>query len=656
MRIARIEIENFLAFEGMVDIPMPSTGAPDDVVVVHAPAGGGKSSLLVALRVALVGLADGETRTVGFPPRTLPPASFVLGSECGWPGLRNRAAAATDPDMACRIRIGLHIADRRLTVERAWTFAGSGYEEHLVVEERDLRSTGQDAERRLRTLFPPKLAPLVLTTGENAKALAASTVGSRRTLERVSGTGFLRRLGDAARALAEQRRKQAGQLLGPSDLKRRLSWATSEAGSAKAARSEAEAQLYHAREQLVELDGELKRLEAIAGFAGSAGERRYRLIDAENQLNREIRQRLAELPLIVNPELLAEAADQAARVVRSDAPTLRQVLGLMPDLLSRAAPQLDERTKATIIDDLKAEAEVREQVRPAPFASVDGGRLTTLSAELGMSSRDAGRRRRWISSAVRESKAMRAERVSDQTHIRETDGGSFSLFHGAVAEARIEVASCSKAVQEAEYRLEERQRLLDEARRRQAKLEDALLDVNRSRAVPDRQPDFEDLGDCLDEMVEGLTDIVRRRIRTALDAIDDASKGSLGSIRILLDADGALRFEDRLGRRITFAEMSFRDREAAGAVMLRALQIAFAADLPIVLDDALGCVAPPDRIFALGGFLSAALSQTILLARTKGVELVIAGLPPERLAGVVDLHRLRSAPETSRLKPDGARP
>jgi DNA sulfur modification protein DndD len=105
MKFLRIELENLFAYRGVQGLDVGMTTPDRNIVLVWGRNGMGKTSLLRAIQLLFLGAEDTRSRTIGFPPRTLPHRQFVLGDGANWSGIINRRARKIDPEAQARVRI-----------------------------------------------------------------------------------------------------------------------------------------------------------------------------------------------------------------------------------------------------------------------------------------------------------------------------------------------------------------------------------------------------------------------------------------------------------------------------------------------------------------------------------------------------------------------
>jgi DNA sulfur modification protein DndD len=162
MQFERLVIENLGVFRGQHSIDLSMTNEARPIILVGALNGGGKTTIIEVLQLALYG----KRAAFGWRGATAYPQYLQ--------NIRNNHAAVNEPTVA---EVSLRLIDgRRVRVRRQWSFTKASPKEYISVflngaEEPDL-ILSETWEEEIERLLPARLSELFFFDGERIEKLA----------------------------------------------------------------------------------------------------------------------------------------------------------------------------------------------------------------------------------------------------------------------------------------------------------------------------------------------------------------------------------------------------------------------------------------------------------------------------------------------------
>ncbi len=632
MRFTRIEIENVLAYSGLVPFDFPDKGDSRNIVLIWGRNGMGKTSFLRALKLLFLGVASEDVRRVGFPPRVLGERQFVVGDGASWSGLINRQAArrASRDGIAPSARVSATWtqADGRLvTIERRWIAKTGGYDENAVVYDNGERLAGAAALDRIGDLMPAEFVNYFFFDGEDIKSIAESEAMKQGEFDRLLRITFITELAnELGRLGAERRRRDMGE-----DLLRQYSMAEADLVKAKGEQMSAQ-QTIAGIEESLQLDGLLLQRLSVRRenlSTGASDAQRAELEARRTQLRVDLMDassRVAETvpptaPVVANMALVRSALAATQARVRSSSVAegryLERLAVRLPDWLAEDGP-LERSLAETLSNQLLARMRGElPQGSGGPFASLDALRAERLAAMLS----------RWAAAGDDVLRAQVGELGGLRRMQRELQDVEEALLQIEVgSQANLdqyrqvvrEIADIEERQRDRAVRKGQQLERLKDASVRIADLESrlAVLSESQERAARDRDEAsfIRRVEGALNELGESL----RHAVRVKLEKRLNARFGELVTMHPLVDHVTindvyTMSYFDAQGREIGRSSLSSGLKQLAATALLWALKDVSELEMPVVIDTPLGRIDRENQDNMLNVYYPHLAQQVIIL-------------------------------------------
>ena len=383
VELRRLALRNWRSFED-AELRLPATRQDRNLIVVDAPNGFGKSSVLEALALGLFGraavteLGIAQDTSAGRAERRRSYRATMEGT------LHRSERARTEG--VCAVTLDFSTLRGAVSVERRWYFEEDGTliedDEELLVrvgEERHLAQPpdGQDPgewnqQEVERLVMPTALAPFFLFDGERLERLADGQLSDRvrSALRRLLGLDELAGLIEDLLAYARDRDRAAGENVLEPDVEGEMGRLEAERRIEQAALDEVEHELGQLRARRSEAMAEL------SGYGGGSHADMRDVLERRHRLEQELRVAQRSLSAAVvedGPYLLA------GRALRSSVAAL---------LASNADYAALQSIDSSIVERLwRAFSDVEPPLDPA---TADSARVRLEAAALALSTEVEG--------------------------------------------------------------------------------------------------------------------------------------------------------------------------------------------------------------------------------------------------------------------------
>lgn len=620
-----------------------SPSANGSVALVIGRNGYGKTSLLNAVKLLFLGTDDKNQRRVGFPPRNLTRADYVMGIPRGWAGILNRHARERG-EQVCSVRIELGDAEgTNFIATRSWTFDGSPFKEDLRVQRKGEPEVAKEAaEERLSDLLPRELVPFFFFDGEEVQFLAEGSDNARtEAMERLLSLSFITGVETQLEDVVKEWRREAM----PHNIRVEITAEEAKLANAQATihalRQEGDEIGRMLAEQQDKAESLRRAMERMRAGGAVADNRRLEeeIKSVQSGLERDAADLAEELatdaPLLANPGLikaalppLAEVAEAKAKAASSVAETLTKVL---PQRLFAEPPQ----PRAPLSDDQRRFFEdklyrilesyaVKDEAPPPFLASLDLGRarelqhaflrwngaLATLRQDRARRLRDISTRRAQLERLKAEQREMQygsGERAEEYRRLEE----EFSAVSRIIGKQETELAHL-------EHRIEAK---LAEEKAIAARLSTLERNHNKASQASDRLRIAVNLRDTFQVYRQKNRSARRQQIEEAVNHhFQRLMSGHRMIDRIVIDDDFVMHFVDADGTEFGQLTVSHGMRQLAVTALLWALKEVSGRALPIIVDTPLARIDRDNQHNLLRHYYPHAAEQVIILATDSEVD------------------------------------
>ena len=625
MILEELTLHNFGVFGGRQTVRLAPPSEKKPIVLIGGLNGGGKTTLLEALQIALFGkLARSGGR----------------GSGSGSESLRRSINRGVDETEGAAIELQLAVYSEGVPhtyrIHRSWAVSKSGaVREHLEV----LRDGTLDAvlteswAEHVEEIMPLQVSPLFFFDGERVEELADPdrSAGVLTTaVQSLLGLDLVERLITDLRVL-EQRKKTSAR---SDEARRRIEVLERDARQKLEMQAAAKQRLAEAQNELDECSKKKRELDRT--FRADGGE----LFERRGQLEAQ-HERLRSRATDLENELRHIAAGSAP-------------LGLVPELLSSLAAQVDREETARTQSELIELLEVRDAETLERAARAGGSKKLLTALERSMArdrkARATAAAERPIHEMARDARARlhelrttllphvdeQVERLTSQLRgtRRELDDCERLLAgvpdEGSIASLLEERAKVAHELAAARAR---HQSLQEEYERASRDVERAEGQLRRAHASDvDQQMKFEDAHRLVhhSERVRGTMESFRKAVierhiaeisRLVLDSFRQLLRKEMLVTHLEIDpATFRMRLRNARGDEITPGELSAGERQLLAVSLLWGLARASGRPLPAVIDTPLGRLDSEHRSHLVERYFPYASHQVLLLSTDEEID------------------------------------
>ena len=633
MKFQRIEIEHVFAYDKLASIDLAGTTEDRNVVLIWGRNGMGKTSFLNALKLLFTGVEEPSSRTVGFPPRALPPRQYVIGDGMGWSGLINRVARRRAEREArpviARVQAVWEADGLKVTAERQWRYDGATYTESLSVFDGKERLVREAAEARLEDFLPKDFVGFFFFDGEDIKSLAENAERKQIDFDKLLRITFLKAAAEELNKHIRSRQRsmlQEGLFDELEEVEVQLTRTTSVAETTRNELTEIEEELVN---DTVELRRLATRRENLSSGASEAQRealetRRLRLNDEIGGVSEEISADLPPIiPMLANLNLVHQAlAAVEARLAAAGAAEVvlvRRVQAELPKWIEQGPVELDaveiEALSKTISDHLGTL--VADSEADGLFSELELGRADRLRASLlrwaTVGSDSRGIQVAHLSQALR--LKIELQQVNDA--LMEIEVGSQANLE-SYKETVTEIARLEEKIAERNQRkgvLEDKLSELADTERRLRERQRRLHKRREAATAEHRELRFYN---AVLRTVNEVTECLRHEMRGKIESLINQRFPLLISDhplidKITLDENYTLSFVDSNDRPIGRASLSSGMKQLAATSLLWAMKDAAGIEMPVVIDTPLARIDRANQSNLLRSYYPKLSHQVIVL-------------------------------------------
>lgn len=627
VELRRIALRNWRSFED-AELWLPPIGSDRNLIVVDAPNGFGKSSILEAFALGLFGrtaVTELEMSQEFGGGRAERRRSYRSTLE----GTLHRSARARDDGM-CAVTLDFRTADGPVSVERRWYFEENGAlieeDEELFVrlgEDRHLSDAPEGHDARIwnqqeieRRIMPAALAPFFLFDGERLERWVDGRLSDRvrSALRRLLGLDDLSGLADDLRAYARDRDRSCSERTPDARAVEELDRLETELQTELTALDEVEKTLAELRHRRSAVLAELSH-DAGGSHADLRNllERRHRLVDDLKSARRALTLAVVEDgPLLLVGSKAREALSEflASDIERADRRAIDPaVIERLWRAYSQIEPRLDGAAAGEVRDRLQAAAStLGGEADDTPLVDATAARAALARLMAAERRGDAG-----ILQAAHEVASVRAALTAlDDEEVDRRDA------EGRRARLQVDLAQLAEAIEASELARGGAMRQVQEltsritpmradAERRAVALRDAEPRLQRAaaaRALAARISDH--LGQLTQDEHGRFAEAVTKAYRSL------AHKADVGSVRI--GDDGTVTLFDGEDRDVTAFRRSAGESQIFAMALIAAVGSVVGDRLPLMVDTPLARLDTVHRRNLLR-MLGARQAQTILLTQ-----------------------------------------
>lgn len=634
MKFISIELENIFAYDRKVEVNLSGTSPERNVILIWGRNGMGKTSFLNSLKLLFLGADLPDMRTIGFPPRTLPPRQYVLGDDTSWSGVINRRAQhralTAGVPVTARVKAKWEMPGGGIiSAERQWVTTKTGYSEGLVLVDGEQRLTAEAAADRLEDFVPREFVRFFFFDSEDIKQLAETAERKQIDFDRLLRITFVQELASELRRLASERGRNA-----VSDELRENIRIQEEALTRARVTKEGAAQKISELDDLIAADvAELRRLNVRREnlSAGASDAQRAALEERQQQLKLDLARAEDEIveagpavaPILANLDLLeraleaiadrlsaAGAAEQVlARRIQQDLPLwIREApVDLSPDVAQTLASNLSERIGALVgatessgffrnLDAVRA-GEIHSHLQRWSFTGPDTHALH-VSRLINV------RRIRRELADIRE--ALMQLEVGSQANLEQ-----YRLVVGNIENIEGRLAELNQQKGLAEARRGDAEKAEQESAERlagfRAQEQEALKSGREAGFILKLSSTMDDLREAMRVSTRAkIVELINERFRSLV-----FEHGLIDKITI--DDTWTLTYLDAAGRGIGRASLSSGLKQLAATALLWAMKDTAGEDMPVVIDTPLGRIDRENQDQMLLNYYPRLSSQVIVL-------------------------------------------
>jgi DNA sulfur modification protein DndD len=630
----RIELTNLFTYRN-ADINLDRHDDKRNIVLIQGKNGFGKTSFINSIKLLFVGPNEDMCRSVQLG-RKLTPKQYVLGLGEDWMGILNYRAKKQGEN-TCSVRIIWHEGEVEVETVRKWVFKDSNYNEFLTVdvyEENPSHLENEEAQQFLSKRLPDDFLPFFFFDGEQIQNLAeANRSDQQKQIERLLNISPVDTLTEYMDKLSRRWRNQSMEAEERAKLIQ-LENEVSQLDAQNNAETEREKDLDREREELeIKIQEEDQYLEGrrIANLAHEERHltsKRKTLSDGLEKAQLELIQFLPDFaPLIVNPDLVKRALEEARGLVENDtavqADALNSVLGNLPDELFAKPPFSSPPLTQKQVDFYKQRLEKwLDAYIPGPDGISDGlfrieqGRARSLLYLLDRFSA-AGKERRQCTRQLRSITRTKIELLKVDKRLDDLSNLS--------PDEQAEYAERKSANDQNKVRLGKIESELHNLRRRQNEIKDMKEKKFRDIKAQEKRVHLSELSrrrlDCTQYTKEFFNNYKNRLKERKREGIEEAinqrfkeltlNLGIVASIEV--DKQFGLHFKDRDKNPIAMGSLSAGIKQLLATSLLWALKDESNTDLPLVIDTPLARIDRENQERLLRNYYPAVGSQVIVL-------------------------------------------
>lgn len=611
MILNRLTLCNFRAYAGVHDVdlvPRVKYGAVRPLILVGGLNGTGKTTLLMAVKLALYG-----RHAVGMGTSRIDYSQFIR--EC-----IHTVAGVTAPEgtfVELDFTYGKLGRRHRYVVRRGWKDMGRSVRETLTLQQEGEAGTHlstSECQGFLNELVPLGVSDLFFFDGEKIADLAEDDTGRALgdALRRLLGLDLVERLRSDLRVYMHRSEASAGD----KTLENQIDDLRKSYEEHRAMLARRRGELATAKVELDELKAERDRLELrLTELGGEWGRSRQtqqaeanRMAEAVGLDERELRSELAGIyPLALVDEALREALHASATNLAFS--RVGETNGLLRCFASTLKSSLDEVTHPLIDCVLTKMLQPESRVEPVAF---------------DLSEKALGRMERAVQyeipkarDRVREIATRRAQRQDDLQHItvqieRAPDQASLITEFSALTSLneRIVEASADVAVHERELKLEYS---------RAIKLARSLRDEHKARSERTRDSISVKLAASARLLLRDFQEInakhkIERLGREFITAFQRLMQKDVVAQAHIDPRRFTVTLMDVGGSEVPKSQLSAGEKQIYAIAMLEALARMSGRRLPVVIDTPLGRLDSRHRTNLVNHYFPSASHQVILLS------------------------------------------
>ena len=633
MKFLSIELEHVFTYDRKATVDLSGTTEEQNIVLIWGRNGMGKTSFLNALKLLFTGVEHPSSRTIGFPPRALPPRQYVVGDGAGWDGLinkpaRRRAESEGRPVVAV-VKAIWESDGLTVTAERQWKFDGATFAESILVFDGKDRLVKEAAEARLEDFLPKDFVEFFFFDGEDIKSMAENAERKQIDFDKLLRITFLNEAtAELKKEITERQRTmtRTGIFESLNTVEVELTKTT---GEAEVACHQLEQIDDHLLNDTVELRRLTTRRENLSSGASEAQRetldtRRLALRDQLGETSAAIATALPpDVPMLANLGLVRRALEAVeARLAAAGAAEVvlvRRVRAGLPKWIAEAPVDLDPAQIAVLSEAIgdRLDGLVASSSENGLFSTLELGRADRLRASL-LRWATLGPDRRGLQAAkLTEAHRLRVELQQVNDALMEIEVGSqanLETYKKVVAEIakledRIAEHNQRKGVLQSKLtELAAEERKLNEQQKRLQKRRDEEAGEHRVLRF------YNAVVRTLNEVTEGL----RRGMRGKIEGLINNRLQLLLTDhplidKITLDESYTMYFLDGAGRPIGRSSLSSGMKQLAATALLWAMKDSAGYDMPVVIDTPLGRIDRSNQTNLLRSYYPKLSHQVIVL-------------------------------------------
>ena len=633
MKFLSIELEHVFTYDRKATVDLSGTTEEQNIVLIWGRNGMGKTSFLNALKLLFTGVEHPSSRTIGFPPRALPPRQYVVGDGAGWDGLINkparRRAESEGRPVVAFVKATWESDGLTVTAERQWKFDGATFAESILVFDGKDRLVKEAAEARLEDFLPKDFVEFFFFDGEDIKSMAENAERKQIDFDKLLRITFLNEAtAELKKQITERQRTmtRTGIFASLNTVEVELTKTT---GEAEAARHQLEQIDDHLLNDTVELRRLTTRRENLSSGASEAQRetldtRRLALRDQLDETSAAIATALPpDVPMLANLGLVRRALEAVeARLAAAGAAEVvlvRRVRAGLPKWIAEAPVDLDPAQIAVLSEAIgeRLDGLVASDSDNGLFSTIELGRADRLRTSLLRWATMGPDRRGIQAGKLTEAHRLRVELQQVEDALMEIEVGSqanLETYKQVVAEIakfedRIAEQNQRKGVLQSKLtELAAEERKLKEEQKRLQKRRDEEADEHRVLRF------YNAVVRTLNEVTEGL----RRGMRGKIEGLINNRLQLLLTDhplidKITLDESYTMYFLDGAGRPIGRSSLSSGMKQLAATALLWAMKDSAGYDMPVVIDTPLGRIDRSNQTNLLRSYYPKLSHQVIVL-------------------------------------------
>lgn len=635
MRFKTLAVENLFAYSGRSEVDLSDTSEERNIIIVSGRNGAGKTSLLNAIKLLVLGHDNLELRRVGFGSAPLLAKQYVLGQPGRWFGIFNASSGASVAmvSLSWEEASNEHWEARR-TYRRIK--GGADFNSELHVTRNGAPLGERDAKAKLASFMPGEIARFFFFDGEQIQSLADAEIGRESgEIERLLGFSFFKELRDRVDSYAKL--KQRAGL--PHEVQVKIVEAENGAREARVqaeARGRARIQEEETRLDLERsldrqiADRERLRVGTLTDAERVRIERRIAVLDGQREeLALKIAEALpVEIPFLTNPRLverafellnghLGRATDSslASRLHRELPIRIVEALGELDPAQTLSPHQISllSNKLSAILDDFG----VRTTPADPLLQSLSQKRTVELRdrfllwSEKGgadrLSQRDDLLQMRRLTSELRQV----TQELDEAELTTESARTQYSELSDQISLTKSELSAAIERITTLGIQEQQLLRQMQDHERRIADLEQEAEEVGRENAAYQ-------LALRIKRALDRYRELRRQQVRASIEsrlnervAILLAPSQLIHSVK--LDEDFIMSYFDQQGRAVPRLSISAGMRQLLAMAMLWALKDESNRPMPVMIDTPLGRIDRTNRSLLMDFYFPYAGNPLVLL-------------------------------------------